>query len=116
MTEILRVPAEIGAEKSWVTIGGSRNEGNGCSGNSSFLGIRLSHNWPIARHCMPQKHRHQIAITALRSAAPASAGFGHDRVGFVPSAVVAASSVRTSSTKASTSLKHSRTPEKSWRF
>jgi hypothetical protein len=54
---------------------------------------------------MPQKHRHQIAITALRSAAPASAGFGHDRVGFVPSAVVAASSVRTSSTKASTSLK-----------
>jgi len=94
------VPAGIGAEKSWVTIGGSRNEA-GLFRESSFLGIRLSHSWPIARHCMPQKHRHQIAITALRSAAP----FGHDRVGFVPSAVVAASSVRTSSTKASTSLK-----------
>jgi hypothetical protein len=28
----------------------------------------------MARHCMPQKQTHQIAITALRSAAPASGG------------------------------------------
>jgi hypothetical protein len=54
---------------------------------------------------MPQKHRHQIAMIALRSAAPASAGFGPDRVGFAPS--IAASSIRTSSTKASTSAKAS---------
>jgi hypothetical protein len=54
---------------------------------------------------MPQKQRHQIAMIALRRAAPVSAGFGPDRVGFVPS--IAASSVSTSSTKASTSLKAS---------
>jgi hypothetical protein len=40
----------------------------------------------MARHCMPQKQTHQIAITALRSAAPASGGFGPDRIGRVPSA------------------------------
>jgi hypothetical protein len=56
---------------------------------------------------MPQKQRHQIAMIALRSAAPVSAGFGPDRVGFVPSASIAASSIRTSSTKASTSAKAS---------
>ena len=44
----------------------------------------ISQSWPIARHCMPQKQRHQIAMIALRSAAPVSAGFGPDRVGFVP--------------------------------
>jgi hypothetical protein len=56
---------------------------------------------------MPQKHRHQIAMIALRSAAPVSEGFGPERVGFVPSASMAASSVRTSSTKTSTSAKAS---------
>jgi hypothetical protein len=54
-----------------------------------------------------QKHRHQIARIALRSAAPVSAGFGPERVGFVPSVSMAASSASTSSTKASTSLKAS---------
>jgi hypothetical protein len=44
---------------------------------------------------MPQKQTHQIAMIALRSAAPASAGFGPDRVGFVPSAAMVASSART---------------------
>jgi hypothetical protein len=29
----------------------------------------MSHSWPITRHCMPQKHRHQIAMIALRNAA-----------------------------------------------
>src|SRR5687768_9397075 len=52
-----------------------------------------------------QKHRHQIAMIALRRAAPVSAGFGPERVGFVPA--IAASSTRTSSTKPSTSLKAS---------
>jgi hypothetical protein len=46
-------------------------------------------------------------MIALRSAAPVSDGFGPERVGFVPSASIAASSARTSSTKASTSLKAS---------
>jgi hypothetical protein len=71
----------------------------------------MSHNWPIARHCMPQKHRHQIAMIALRSAAPARDRFGPERVGFVPSASIAASSIRTSSTKASTSAKASQDAE-----
>jgi hypothetical protein len=65
----------------------------------------MSHSDPMARHCMPQKHRHQIAMIALSSAAPASAGLGPERVGFVPSASIAASSARTSSTKASMSEK-----------
>ena len=43
----------------------------------------------------------------VRKAAPASAGFGPDRVGRVPFAIMAESSVRTSSTKASTSEKAS---------
>ncbi|MCW2240435.1 hypothetical protein [Azospirillum canadense] len=52
---------------------------------------------------MPQKHTHQIAMIALRNAAPVSAGFGPERVGRLPSAAIAVSSVSTSSTKASTS-------------
>src|SRR5687768_893079 len=63
----------------------------------------MSHSWPIARHCMPQKHTHQIAMMALRSAAPVNGGFGPERVGRVPSATMAASSASTASTKASTS-------------
>ena len=43
----------------------------------------MSQSWPMARHCMPQKHRHQIAMIALRSADPVNAGFGPERVGFV---------------------------------
>jgi hypothetical protein len=39
----------------------------------------------MARHCIPQKQTHQIAITALRSAAPASGGLGPERCGRVPS-------------------------------
>src|SRR3954447_1642717 len=62
-------------------------------------------SWPIARHCMPQKQTHQIAMIALRRAAPANGGFGPRRVGFVPA--MAASSASTASTKASTSLKAS---------
>jgi hypothetical protein len=34
---------------------------------------------------MPQKQTHQIAFTALRSAAPVSGGFGPERVGRLPS-------------------------------
>jgi hypothetical protein len=59
---------------------------------------RMSQSRPMARHRMPPKHRHQIA---LRSAAPVNAGFDPDRFGRVPA--MAASSVSTSSTKASTS-------------
>jgi hypothetical protein len=29
----------------------------------------MSHSWPMARHCTPQKQTHQIAMMALRSAA-----------------------------------------------
>src|SRR3954471_6325726 len=64
----------------------------------------MSHSWPMARHCMPQKQTHQIA---LRSAAPVNGGFGPDRSRRVPSAAMAASSASTASTKASTSLKAS---------
>src|SRR3954470_1126557 len=67
----------------------------------------MSQSWPMARHCMPQKQTHQIAMIALRSAAPVNAGFGPDRVGFVPPASIAASSASTSSTKALTSAKAS---------
>src|SRR3954465_11729680 len=63
----------------------------------------MSHNNPMARHCMPQKQTHQIAITALRSVAPASGGLGPERVGRLPSFAMALSSASTSSTKASTS-------------
>src|SRR3954463_1546868 len=56
---------------------------------------------------MPQNATHQIAIVALRSAAPANGGFGPVRVGRVPSAAMAASSASTASTKASMSLKAS---------
>jgi hypothetical protein len=40
---------------------------------------------PVARHCMPQKQTHQIAMTALHSAAPVSGGLGPDRIGRLPS-------------------------------
>src|ERR1700743_1497546 len=64
----------------------------------------------MARHCMPQKQTHQIAITALRSATPASAGLGPDRCGRVPSLAIAVSSASTSSTNASTSANASHGP------
>src|SRR3954451_18260592 len=67
----------------------------------------MSHSWPIARHCMPQKQTHQIAIVALRSAAPVNGDSGPERVGFLPSAAMAPSSASTASTKALTSLKAS---------
>ena len=67
----------------------------------------MSQSWPIARHCRPQKQTHQIAMIALRSAAPVNGGFGPERVRRVPSAAMAASSVSTASTKASTSRKAS---------
>ena len=66
----------------------------------------MSHSWPMARHCIPQKH--QIARIALRSAAPVNGGFGPERVGRVPSAAIAAS---TSSTKASRLAKASHEAE-----
>jgi hypothetical protein len=59
---------------------------------------------------MPQKQTHQIAITALRSAAPASGGFGPDRCGRVPPFAIAVSSASTSSTKPSTSVNASQGP------
>src|SRR5271165_4076800 len=52
----------------------------------------MSQSSPIARHCMPQKQTHQIAMTALRSVAPASGGFGPDRIGRAPSFAMASSS------------------------
>jgi hypothetical protein len=61
----------------------------------------MSHSWSMARHCMPQKQTHQIAITALRRAAPAIGRFGPGRVSRVPAAAMAPSSASTSSTKAS---------------
>src|SRR3954464_456401 len=70
----------------------------------------MSQSWPIARHCIPQKQTHQIAITALRSAAPASGGLGSDRVGRLASFAMAFRSASTSSTKASTSANASHGP------
>src|SRR3954452_6445381 len=70
----------------------------------------MSQSCPIARHCIPQKQTHQIAITALRSAAPASGGLGPKRVGRLPSFAMALSSASTSSTKASTSANASHGP------
>jgi hypothetical protein len=67
----------------------------------------MSQSWPMARHCMPQNATHQIAMIALRSAAPVNGGLGPERVRRVPSAAMAASSASTASTKASTSLKAS---------
>ncbi|MEA2744431.1 MAG: hypothetical protein QOG25_2802 [Acetobacteraceae bacterium] len=64
----------------------------------------------MARHCMPQKQTHQIAITALRNAAPASGGFGPDLCDRVPSLAIAVSSASTSSTKPSTSANASQGP------
>jgi hypothetical protein len=59
---------------------------------------------------MPQKQTHQIAMTALRKAAPATGGFGPDRIGRAPSLAMAASSVSTSSTNTSTSANASHDP------
>src|SRR3954468_809337 len=42
----------------------------------------MSQSWPMARHCMPQKQTHQIAM--LRSAAPVNGSFGPERVDRVP--------------------------------
>src|SRR6202030_2159743 len=70
----------------------------------------MSHSSPIARHCMPHKQTHQIAMTALRSAAPANGGFGPDRIGRVPSLAIAVSSASTSSTNTSTSPNASHGP------
>src|SRR6202161_1237420 len=64
----------------------------------------------MARHCIPQKQTHQIAITALRSAAPASGGLGPERCGRVPSLAIAVSSASTSSTNTSTSANASHGP------
>src|SRR3954465_3780253 len=70
----------------------------------------MSHNNPMARHCMPQKQTHQIAITALRSAAPARGGLIPDCCARAPSLSMAASSASTSSTKPSTSANASHGP------
>ena len=40
----------------------------------------MSQSWPMARHCRPQNATHQIAMIALRSAAPVNGGFGPERV------------------------------------
>src|ERR1700680_2722796 len=64
----------------------------------------------MVRHCIPQKQTHQIAITALRSAAPANDGLGPERCGRVPSLAIAVSSASTSSTKTSTSANASHGP------
>jgi hypothetical protein len=63
----------------------------------------MPHSRPIARHGRPQDPTYQVAMVALRGAAPASGGFGPERVGRVPSAAMAASSASTASTKASRS-------------
>jgi len=65
----------------------------------------MSQSWPMARHCRPQNATHQIAMIALRSAAPVNGGFGPERVRRVPA--MAASSASTASAKASTSAKAS---------
>src|SRR5271157_4462047 len=70
----------------------------------------MSHSRPIARHCIPQKQTHQIAMTALRSAAPANGGLGPDRIGRAPSLAMAANSASTSSTNTSTSANASHGP------
>src|SRR5688572_20434286 len=57
----------------------------------------MSHSRPMARHCRPQKHTHQIARMALRSAAPVNGGFGPERVRRVLSAAMATSSASTAS-------------------
>src|SRR3954469_6701836 len=70
----------------------------------------MSQSCPMARHCMPQKQTHQIAITALRNAAPARGGLGSERVGLLASLAMASSSASTASTKASTSANASHGP------
>jgi hypothetical protein len=60
---------------------------------------------------MPQKQTHQTAMIALRSAAPASAGFGPSRVGQVPSAAMAASSLRPRPRRRRHRRRHSTVPE-----
>src|SRR3954471_15550555 len=66
-------------------------------------------SWPIARHCMPQKQTHQIAM--LRRAAPANGGFGPRRVGFVPAMAPPAPRQRRHRHRRT----HPTRPEKSWR-
>ncbi|WP_448192959.1 hypothetical protein [Azospirillum sp. sgz301742] len=63
----------------------------------------MPESWPMARHCMPQKHTHQMPMIALRRATPVSSALGPGRVGRVLSAAIAVNSASTSSTKASTS-------------
>src|SRR3954451_4858986 len=64
----------------------------------------------MARHCMPQKQTHQIAITALRRLAPLSGGLGPGRCGRAPSLAIAESSPNTASTNTSTSANASHGP------
>jgi len=64
---------------------------------------------------MPQKQTHQIAMTALRNAAPARGGLGPGRIGRLPSLAMASRSTSTSSPKASTSANASHGPERSLR-
>ena len=70
----------------------------------------MSQSWPMARHCMPQKQTHQVAITALRSLAPVSGGLGPGRCGRAPSLTIAVSSASTASTNVSTSANASHGP------
>jgi hypothetical protein len=73
-------------------------------------GVLISQSCPMARHCIPQKQTHQIAITTLRSAAPASGGLGPERCCRVPSLAIDASSASTSSMNTSTSANASHEP------
>jgi hypothetical protein len=59
---------------------------------------------------MPQKQTHQIAISALRDAAPASGGLAPDRCDRVPSLAIAVSSASASSPNTSTSANASYGP------
>src|SRR4051812_47249249 len=68
-------------------------------------------SWPIARHCMPQKHTHQIAMIALRSGAPTNGGFGPERVDRVPAMAPPAPRRRRHRHR----RRHPTRPEKSWR-
>src|SRR5688572_17106828 len=98
--------ADFLGDKAHQTAGEDRDEGDLDESDEVPLGSLDDRVQPaMARHCRPQKQTHQIAMVALRSAAPVSAGFGPERVGRVPA--MAASSARTSSTKASTSAKAS---------
>ena len=73
------------------------------AGGCLFTALSL----PMPCPCIPQKQTHHTAMLALRKGAPVSASFDPERVGHAPFATMAANSVRTSSTKASTSAKAS---------